>query len=132
MTDSYVLIYEDDDRGHSAYLGAWRGHGKNLVGESLGLSIIKGLGGFTKEATSQDLIDQIEQSGIRRAKFPSSTTPSEEQAFVVREAKDLVRITFLASGMIEVRWLTTDSDLKRALPPPSGHIAAGSPRGGHN
>jgi hypothetical protein len=117
MTDSYILIYEEHD-GHLAYLGTWRGHGKNLVGESLGLSIIKGLGVFTKEATPQDLIGQLEKGGIRRAEFPSGILPSEEQAVVVREAADLVRVVFSESGQIEVRWLTTDSDIERALPRP--------------
>lgn len=114
MTDSYILIYEEH-AGRPAYLGAWRGHGKNLVGESLGLSILRGLGGFTKEAQPQDLIDQLESAGIQRAEVPSATTPSEVQAFLVREAADLVRVTFKESGQIEVRWLTTDSDLSRAI-----------------
>lgn len=114
MTDSYVLIYEEHaDR--PVYLGAWRAHGKNLVGESLGLSIIRGLGGFTEEATPQDLIAQLEQNNIRRAEFPTGTSPSEEQAFLVREGQDLTRVTFKESGQIEVRWLTSDSDLQRAL-----------------
>lgn len=114
MTDSYILIYEEDGR-HTVYVGAWRAHGKNLVGESLGLGIIRGLGGFTEEATTQDLIDQIEQSGIHRAEFPSGTSPIEAQAYLLREADDLVRVTFKEDGQIEVRWFTTDSDIDRAL-----------------
>lgn len=114
MTDSYILIYEEHD-GRLMYFGAWRGHGKNLVGESLGLSVIKGLGGFTEKATPQDLIDQLKQSNICRAEFPSGTLPSEEQAFLVREVQDLTRVTFKANGQIEVRWLTADSDISRAL-----------------
>jgi len=120
MTDSYILIYEEHD-GRFAYLGAWRAHGKNLVGESLGLSIIRGLGGFTEEATPQDLIDQLEQSGIRRAEFPSGTLPSEEQAVLVREAQDLVRVAFKGRALIDVRWLTSDSDIQRALRDQRGH-----------
>ena len=114
MTDSYILIYEEHD-GRPVYLGAWRAHGKNLVGESLGLSIIRGLGGFTEDATPQDLIDQLTQSDIRRAEFPSGALPGEEQAFLVREATDLVRITFKERGQIDVRWFTSDSDIRRAL-----------------
>lgn|SRR5512135_3394826 len=114
MTDSYIVIYEEH-AGRPAYLGVWRGHGKNLVGESLGLSILRGLGGFTEDAQPQDLINQLENAGVRRAEFPSATTPSEVQAFLLREADDLVRITFKESGQIEVRWLTSDSDLSRAI-----------------
>lgn len=133
MTNSYILIYEEIIEGRPMYVGAWRGYGKNVVGESLGLSIIKGLGGFTKDATPQDLIDQLEQNSIRRAEFPSGTSPIEEQAFLVCEADDLVRVTFKESGQIEVRWLTTDSDLHRALhrDHPQG-AASPPPPGGHN
>jgi hypothetical protein len=117
MTDSYILIYEEDD-GRVIYFGAWRAHGKNLVGESLGLSIIRGLGGFTTEATPQDLVNQLESNGIHRAEFPSGTLPSEEQAFLAREAEDLTRVTFKANGQIGVRWFTSDSDIRRALGDP--------------
>ena len=109
---SFVLVYvSGSNKDLPTFMGVWHGNYEKRGDEaSIGTAIRQGLAGFSKNATWKDLTEQLESAGFRRAGRVGLDADVVSVHDVMRGGQDVVRVVFLADGLINCQWLTSGPD----------------------